>query len=155
MHEYLLAYMSKYPIHVWCHNDRRVSDPLKLELYMVVNPQVGAGNWIQVFRKNSRLSSLAPKIWFNLVISSACLKPNSKHLWRCQSQGLHTVLINMANVVWPTILLSCLLLWQTPCQKQIRREKDLLGFYFQVTVHHWEKSGQELEAKKKKKNSPV
>lgn len=44
VHEYLLAYMSKYPIYVWCHNDRRVSDLLKLELYMVVNPKVGAGN---------------------------------------------------------------------------------------------------------------
>lgn len=42
--EYVLACMSMYPIRVWCHNDRRVSDPLKLELYMVVNPQVGAGN---------------------------------------------------------------------------------------------------------------
>lgn len=48
-------------IHVWFDNDRRISDPLKVELYMVVSPPVGAGNWIQDFWKNSHLSSPAPK----------------------------------------------------------------------------------------------
>jgi hypothetical protein len=30
-------------------------------------------------------------------------------------------------------------------QKQLRGEKGLWGLHFQVTVHHWEKSGQDLE----------
>lgn len=30
-------------------------------------------------------------------------------------------------------------------QKQLRDEKGAWGLHFQVSVHHWEKSGQDLE----------